>query len=86
MIRETRRAIRALGLAGLLAGCGLPIDERVQTLDEVPFDLATPTTTSTTTTTTEPPVREPEESEPVEETTTTIVRTVPVDIAYVLGG
>ncbi|MGA1594860.1 MAG: hypothetical protein ACO371_09500, partial [Ilumatobacteraceae bacterium] len=69
MIRATRRAIRALGLAGLLAGCGLPIDERVQTLDEVPFDLATPTTTSTTTTTTEPPtpIGEPEEPEPVEE-------------------
>ncbi|MBL6620393.1 MAG: hypothetical protein ISP34_04395, partial [Ilumatobacteraceae bacterium] len=85
MIRATRRAIGAIGLAGLLAGCGLPIDERVQTFDEVPFDLATPTTTSTTTTTTEPPVREPEESEPVEETTTTIVRTTAVELFYVLG-
>ena len=85
MNRTTRRAIGAIGLAGLLAGCGLPIDERVQTFDEVPFDLATPTTTSTTTTTTEPPVREPEESEPVEETTTTIVRTTAVELFYVLG-
>jgi hypothetical protein len=82
-----RLGIRGLVVAGLLTGCGLPIDERVQTFDEVPFDLATPTTTSTTTTTTEPatPIGEPEEPEPVEETTTTIVRTTAVELFYVLG-
>ena len=87
MSPSQRRGIRVLLLAGLLTGCGLPIDERVQTFDEVPFDLATPTTTSTTTTTTEPPtpIGEPEEPEPVEETTTTIVRTTAVELFYVLG-
>jgi len=84
-----RRSPFVIGAAITLLGtaCGLPIDDRVQTFDEVPFDLATPTTTSTTTTTTEP-VEPPEEAEPpaVEEsTTTTIVRTASIDLFYVLG-
>jgi hypothetical protein len=62
-----------------LGACGLPIDDRVQPYDDVPFDLGGPTTTVLeTTTTTVPP--DPQV------TTTTIVRTVPVDIVYVLGG
>ena len=84
-----RRSHLVLGaaLALLISACGLPIDDRVQTFDEVPFDLAAPTTTSTTTTTTEPP-EPPDEAVPpdVEEsTTTTIVRTSSVDLFYVLG-
>lgn len=71
--------VAALVLA--LAGCGLPIDDRVQPYDDVPFDLGGPTTTTipeattTTTVAVDPDI-----------TTTTLVRTVPVDVVYVLGG
>lgn len=75
------RGVIGLVMAVTLVGCGLPIDDRVQPYDDVPFDLGGPTTTTlpATTTTTiadiDPQI-----------TTTTIVRTVPVDIVYVLGG
>lgn len=81
---NARRSSGALGILTAatlaLAGCGLPLDDRVQPYDDVPFDLGGPTTTTvpeatTTTTAVDPQI-----------TTTTIVRTVPVDVVYVLGG
>lgn len=78
--RRHRRTVTAVAIALSVGACGLPIDDRVQPYDDVPFDLGGPTTTTipqeTTTTVTPDP----------EVTTTTIVRTVPVDIVYVLGG
>ncbi len=84
MTARRRRGIPGLVLpvmALTLAGCGLPIDDRVQPYDDVPFDLGGPTTTTipeattTTSVAVDPAI-----------TTTTLVRTVPVDVVYVLGG
>ncbi len=71
-----------LGLAALgLSTCGLPMDERVQTFDDVPYDLDAPSTTTTTTEVPSTVTTEPG----TEQTTTTIVETRPVDVVYLLG-
>ena len=82
-----RRVAAVAVIAIVVAGaCGLPVDERVQPFDDVPFDL---TATSTTTTTTLPPP-EPAATTTVPPaeliTTTTLVRTEPTDIFFVLRG
>jgi hypothetical protein len=75
-----RRVPIAVLVLTTVAACGLPLDDRVQPYDDVPFDLGGPTTTTVVADTTTTSLADPEV------TTTTIVRTVPVDIAYVLGG
>jgi len=82
-----RRVAAVAVIAIVVAGaCGLPVDERVQPFDDVPFDL---TATSTTTTTTLPPP-EPAATTTVPPaeliTTTTLVRTEATDIFFVLRG
>lgn len=68
-----RIALITLAIAGLVAGCSLPVDERVTPLDQraIPDDLAEPTTTTTTTTTTVPAATVPDEPVDSTETTTT---------------
>jgi len=86
--RARHRRVAAAVLVTIVAAsaCGLPVDERVQPFDDVPFDL---TATSTTTTTTLPPP-EPAVTTTVPPaeliTTTTLVRTEPTDIFFVLRG
>lgn len=84
--RHQRVALAVLIAIVLAGACGLPVDERVQPFDDVPFDL---TATSTTTTTTLPPP-EPAVTTTVPPaeliTTTTLVRTEPTDIFFVLRG
>ena len=86
--RARHRRVAAAVLVTIVAAsaCGLPVDERVQPFDDVPFDL---TATSTTTTTTLPPP-EPAATTTVPPaeliTTTTLVRTEPTDIFFVLRG
>jgi hypothetical protein len=64
-----------------LAACGLPIDERVQTFDDVPYDLDAASTTTSTTIEPAPVTTQPG----TDATSTTIVETRPVDIVYLLG-
>ncbi|MGA1568096.1 MAG: hypothetical protein ACO38K_00415, partial [Ilumatobacteraceae bacterium] len=86
--RTRHRRVAAAVVVTIVAAsaCGLPVDERVQPFDDVPFDL---TATSTTTTTTLPPP-EPAATTTVPPaeliTTTTLVRTEPTDIFFVLRG
>ncbi|MEY2975794.1 MAG: Sporulation and spore germination [Actinomycetota bacterium] len=80
MSRVQQRVTFAVLASISAAACGLPLDDRVQPYDDVPFDLGGTTTTVIVEDTTTTSVADPEV------TTTTIVRTVPVDIAYVLGG
>lgn len=82
MIRRTVVAAAVAICAAALGACGLPIDERVQTFDDVPYDLDAPTTTTTTTEV--PPTMTTEQG--AVETSTTIVETRPVDVVYLLGG
>lgn len=79
---NTSRMIGALVSGAVaLTACGLPIDQRVQTFDDVPYDLDA---TSTTTSSTEVP--NPQTTiDGAEETTTTIVETRPVDVVYLIG-
>lgn len=80
MNRATNLLLLGLTAFGLVA-CGLPMDERVQTFDDVPYDLDAPSTTTTTTDVPSTVTTEPG----AEQTTTTIVETRPVDVVYLLG-
>jgi hypothetical protein len=70
-------------LAGSLSlpACGLPIDERVQTFDDVPYDLDSASTTTSTSIAPAPVTTQPG----TDATSTTIVETRPVDIVFLLG-
>lgn len=80
MNRSTHLVLLCLTALGFSA-CGLPMDERVQTFDDVPYDLDAPSTTTTTTEVLSTVTTEPG----AEQTTTTIVETRPVDVVYLLG-
>lgn len=87
MMRRGHHIIVVIAIGVAVSACGLPVDERVQPFDDVPFDLtATSTTTTTTIAPPEPVATTTTVPEPAAETTTTVVRTEATNVFFVLRG
>jgi len=86
-MRRGHHIIVVIATGVAVSACGLPVDERVQPFDDVPFDLtATSTTTTTTIAPPEPVATTTTVPEPTAETTTTVVRTEATNVFFVLRG
>ena len=86
-MRRGPHIIVVVAVGVVVSACGLPVDERVQPFDDVPFDLtATSTTTTTTIAPPEPVATTSTVPEPTAETTTTVVRTEATNVFFVLRG
>lgn len=86
-MRRGHHIIVVVAVGVVASACGLPVDERVQPFDDVPFDLtATSTTTTTTIAPPEPVATTTTVPEPTAETTTTVVRTEATNVFFVLRG
>ena len=86
-MRRGHHIIVVVAVGVVVSACGLPVDERVQPFDDVPFDLtATSTTTTTTIAPPEPVATTTTVPEPTAATTTTVVRTEATNVFFVLRG
>ena len=85
-MRRGHHIIVVIAIGVAVSACGLPVDERVQPFDDVPFDLTATSTTTTTTIAPPEPVATTTVPEPAAETTTTVVRTEATNVFFVLRG